>query len=173
MSNAILYKQKAQYYDLICSAKNYEKESKILRRLIKRYKQSTGNELLDVACGTGKHVELLSEEFSCTGVDLNREMLSIARKRTPKARFYKGEMKSFTIKKTFDVVTSLFSAIGYLKSQEEIRKAIKRMCDRLKPGGVLIIEPWYSQEQYTAERPYITTYDSPHTKIARLSASEK
>ncbi|MFX1344099.1 MAG: methyltransferase domain-containing protein, partial [Promethearchaeota archaeon] len=73
-----MYKELAKYYDLIYSWKDYRKETNKIEKLIKKYKKSDGNKLLDVACGTGKHVEYLKENFSCTGIDLNVEMINIA-----------------------------------------------------------------------------------------------
>ena len=68
------YKELARYYDLIYPYKNYKKEAEDISDLISKYKRSEGDTLLDVACGTGKHLEYFQNEFSCTGIDLNQEM---------------------------------------------------------------------------------------------------
>jgi ubiquinone/menaquinone biosynthesis C-methylase UbiE len=54
-----LYGTMAKYYDEIYHWKDYGKESLKIRKLITRYKRSTGRSLLDIACGTGKHVQHL------------------------------------------------------------------------------------------------------------------
>lgn len=53
-----LFDKSAPYYDVIYNAagKNYKTESKRLRQFIRRHKKSKGNALLDVACGTGRHI---------------------------------------------------------------------------------------------------------------------
>ena len=81
MKNQLLYKKLAKYYDLVYSWKDYKKEANKIRKLIKKYKKSEGKGLLDVACGTGGHLKFLKSNFSCTGIDINDEMLKIAKKK--------------------------------------------------------------------------------------------
>ncbi|MCE2518823.1 MAG: hypothetical protein J4G15_03210 [Alphaproteobacteria bacterium] len=59
MQKQSIYKDLARYYDLIYSWKDYEKEAVAIRRLISRYQESEDKELLEVACGTGKHAQYL------------------------------------------------------------------------------------------------------------------
>ncbi len=54
-----MYKELAKYYDLIYWRNDYKKELNTVRKLIKKYKMAEGNSLLEVACGTGKHLEYL------------------------------------------------------------------------------------------------------------------
>ena len=49
-----MFSQTAQYYDTIYLAmKDYRAEADTLTAFIHQYRRSTGNRLLDVACGTG------------------------------------------------------------------------------------------------------------------------
>ncbi|GAG89663.1 unnamed protein product, partial [marine sediment metagenome] len=57
-----MYKKLAKYYDLIYHWKDYEKEAHSVKDLIKKYKKSDGNKLLDVGCGTGKHLEQFKDD---------------------------------------------------------------------------------------------------------------
>src|SRR2546422_7047530 len=59
-----MYRQLANYYDEIYHFKNYQKEAGKIDALIQRHKKSSGNRLLDVACGTGNHIEYLKQHFS-------------------------------------------------------------------------------------------------------------
>ena len=76
-----IFKSLAKHYDLLYSWKDYNKEVETLRELIRTYKTSLGTDLLELACGTGKHAELLQNEFSIVATDLNEDMLRIARAR--------------------------------------------------------------------------------------------
>ena len=67
--------------------------------------------LLDVACGTGRHLEHLSRQFDCTGIDLDDEMLAIAEDRVPAVALHNGDMRDFTLDTRFHVATCLFSSI--------------------------------------------------------------
>ena len=69
--------------------------------------------LLDVACGTGRHLEHLRSTFETAGVDADAGMLEIARARLPGVPLSVGDMRDLDLGRRFDVVTCLFSAIGF------------------------------------------------------------
>ena len=48
-------------------------------------------------------------------------------------RSIEGDMRSFVLDRTFDAVTCLFSAIGYMRSTAELDDAI-RQCGAISPG---------------------------------------
>ena len=77
------------------------------------------------------------------------EMLEVARARHPEITFHQGDMRTFDLGRRFDVVTCLFSSIGYLRSPSDLRAAVINMARHLQPGGVLIIEPWLTEETWT------------------------
>jgi ubiquinone/menaquinone biosynthesis C-methylase UbiE len=57
MNRQAIFKALAKYYDLLYGFKDYKREAETIRELIRTYKQSPGADLLEVACGTGKHAE--------------------------------------------------------------------------------------------------------------------
>lgn len=169
--NEAMYRQHARYYDLIYSWKEYAKEAAALRQAIRDHKRSRGKDLLDVACGTGKHLAEL-KGFNLHGSDVNKGILDLARRRLPKATFYRQDMAKLRIAKRFDVITCLFSSIGYVKTGKGLQQTIKGFSRHLKPGGVVLIEPWFTKQEYRPGSPHMTTYDSPDIKIARLNVSK-
>ncbi|MFC1746203.1 class I SAM-dependent DNA methyltransferase [Candidatus Riflebacteria bacterium] len=173
MKKQIIYKELAAYYDLIYYWKDYAAEVKKLTKIIRKYRKSRGKELLDVACGTGEHLKFLAEDFFCTGVDINQGALQIAQKKIKMAVFKKADMLSFSLKKEFDVITCLFSAIGYLKTHANLKKAIFNFACHLKKGGVLIVEPWLSKAVYRSGNAHLNTYDGKDIKIARMVVSKR
>ncbi|UZE92970.1 MAG: class I SAM-dependent methyltransferase [Candidatus Nealsonbacteria bacterium] len=172
MKKKMIYHKLAKYYDLIYLWKDYKKESNTIKKLILKYKKSDGNELLDVACGTGKHLSYLKDNFSCTGVDISKEVLSVARKNVKGVVFKKADMVTLSLNKKFDVITCLFSSIGYIKTYSNLRKAIQNFAKHLKAGGILIIEPWFTKSTYRVGLPHITIYNGENIKIARLNISK-
>lgn len=165
----ILYQELAKYYDKIYEFKNYQKEVTQLRRVIRKYKRSASNRLLDVACGTGYHIQHLNRYFDCTGMDASRSMLVIARRRNPQVRFYLKDMIGFDLKAEFDVITCLFSSIGHLRTRKSSQQAIHQMAKHLAPGGVLLIEPFLQPEEIINNYSYLNVYQDNDLKIARLS----
>ena len=164
-----MYKKLAKYYDLIYHWKDYEKEAYSIKDLIKKYKKSDGNQLLDVGCGTGKHLECFIGDFSCTGIDINNEMVEVAKTKFKDVILEQGNMINFNLKTEFDVILCLFSSIGYVKAYSNLEKTITNFATHLKKGGVLIIEPWFTKSTYWAGKPGMTTYDGEDVKIARLN----
>ena len=82
-------------------------------------------------------------------------------------------MISFELKRQFDVVTCLFSSIGYVKTKSKLQKAIKNMNKHLLPGGVLIIEPWFSPGQWPGGKVFTLKVEKPDIKIIRMSHGGK
>jgi ubiquinone/menaquinone biosynthesis C-methylase UbiE len=171
MKKQMLYSELAKYYDLIYSFKNYRKEAFRIKGLVSKYKESKGNELLDVACGTGHHLNYLKDAFSCTGVDINPEILKVARKNVEGVAFGEADMSTMNLGKKFDVITCLFSSIGYLKTYSNLRRTINNFARHLKKGGIVLIEPWFTKATYIVGSPHLSTYDGKGIKIARLNIS--
>jgi len=167
-----LYDRSAEFYDAIYSFKNYEKETAKLHELIQQHKRSTGNDLLDVACGTGSHITFLKNNYSVQGLDINQRILRLARKKHPDVVFHRGDMVSFDLNKQFDVITCLFSAIGHLKTERKLGLAIRNMSRHLKPGGLLIVEPWLTPERWHKRSVHANFVDQPELKIARMNISK-
>ena len=168
MADSIYNKELARYYDLIYSGKDYEKEAGYVKDLILTNKKSKGMALLEVACGTGKHLEHIEDDFKCIGLDLNKEMLKVARKRLRKARLVQGNMIDLNLNQKFDVIICMFSSIGYLKTYDNLEKALNNFSRHLNKGGIAIIEPWLTKKAYEIGRPGMVVYDSDDVKIARL-----
>ncbi|HZY47900.1 MAG TPA: class I SAM-dependent methyltransferase [Candidatus Bathyarchaeia archaeon] len=166
-----MYDRFAEIYDAIYSFKNYEKESARLHELIQQYKRSPGTSLLDVACGTGGHIAFLKSNYSVEGLDISRPMLDVARKKHPEVVFHHGDMATFKLRKQFDVVTCLFSAIGHLKTKQKLDLSIRNMAQHAKTDGVVIVEPWLTPEQYNVGRLNADFVDQPKLKIARVGIS--
>ncbi len=170
-----MYSKSAKYYDDIYASvgKDYPAEVREVRKFIKKYKQSDGNRLLDVGCGTGIHANLLSKYYQVEGMDLEPKMLSVARKKYPQIRFQQGDMVEFKLKKKFDIIVCLFSAIGHVKTKSRLQKTIKNMSQHLLPGGVMLIEPWFAPNQWHPGREYVIQVNKPDLKIVRMSHSSQ
>ncbi len=164
----------AQYYDKIYSAlgKNYEAEASRIGEIISDRKKSPGHELLDVACGTALHSSYLCNDFEVSGIDVEPAMLEVARDRFPGASFEQGDMRGFDLGRPFDVVMCLFGSIGFMKTESDLDAAIATMARHVAPGGVLLIEPWLTPDQFTGGNTQVVAIDEPELKLARVTRSE-
>ena len=172
MRKQILYTDIARYYDLIYSWKDYQQEAATIQRLIAKYKRSKGNDLLEVACGTGRHIQYLKDKFRVLGTDISAGMLSLARKNVKGVRFQRADMVTLNLGREFDVITCLFSSIGYVKTSADLKRTLSNFARHLKKGGVVIIEPWLTKAVFKTGLPHMTTYGDDEIKIARLNTCE-
>lgn len=166
-----MFTKSVQYYDKIYSFKDYRAECRKLGALIEEHLLSGGRRLLDVACGTGRHIKYLRDRFEVEGLDISPDLLEVARQRNPDIPFHLGNMIDFDLGDAFDVVTCLFSSIGYVKTLENLSHALTSMAHHLSPGGILIIEPWFTPENWHPETVHAAFIDEPELKIARVNTS--
>jgi ubiquinone/menaquinone biosynthesis C-methylase UbiE len=168
-----MFRQSAEIYDAIYSWKDYEGEARRLHELIREHKRSSGNRLLDVACGTGRHIGYLKQDYEVEGLDLDPGSLAVARERHPEVTFHEADMTDFDLGRTFDVVTCLFSAISYVRTVEKMHRALEVMDRHTEPSGVLIVEPWLTPETYKLGGLHALFVDQPELKIVRMNVSEQ
>lgn len=168
-----MFSKSADIYDAIylSMGKDYASEARKICAFIRRYKQTRGDLLLDVACGTGLHIAHLRHHYQVEGLDLDKGMLKIARQKFPDLSFHHADMLNFKIRHRFDVITCLFSSIGYVKTVPRLNQAVRNMSKHLKPGGVLIVEPWFTPQGWETDGPHATFVDQPELKIARMNIS--
>jgi SAM-dependent methyltransferase len=159
-------------YDAIYSYKDYGADAARLTALI-RARNPSARTLLDVACGTGKHLETLQGEFDVEGLDLDEGLLEVAGERLGDVPLQRGDMRDFDLGRRFAAVTCLFSAIGHMSDSGELDAAVATMARHLEPGGVLIVEPWLEPDVWIAGRLHLLTVDEPELKVARITVPEK
>lgn len=169
-----MYSESADLYDLIYlnQGKDYAAEARQIKELAQQYQLPPGSSLLDVACGTGLHANYLSEYFKVEGVDLDKKMVEAARKKYPGIPFHTGDMRDFDLGRQFDVITCLFSAIGYMLDTSQLQEAIGNMTRQLNPGGVLFVEPWFGPDVWKTGSIHTVFVDQPGLKIVRMNLSE-
>jgi SAM-dependent methyltransferase len=169
-SRHIRYTKRPELYDVAYAFKDYAGEAAVVERIV-RERNPTARTLLDVACGTGKHLEHLQASFDCAGVDLDDGLLAVARERLAGVPLHQADMRDFDLGCTFDVVTCLFSAIGSVGSPAGLEAAGRTLAAHLAPGGVLIVEPWLTPDVWIPNRPHLLTYEEEGLAFARVTLS--
>lgn len=158
-------------YDLIFANKDYAAETDRLRGFIEERAPGVKT-LLDVACGTGRHLYHLQRHYAVEGLDLSEPQLEIARQRIPDGVFHQGDMLKFDLGRRFDVVTCLFSSIGYIRSLDRLNEAVANMARHVRPGGLVIVEPWLTPDSWRPGNLWAEYIDESDLKVARISVSE-
>lgn len=167
-----MYERSARVYDaLYATRKDFAGEAERVHALVQARKPGART-LLDVACGTGAHLEHLARHYEAEGLDLSPEMLAIARERLSDVALHKADMADFGLGRRFDAVVSLFSSIGYVRTPKRLRAAVAAMAGHLEPGGVLVVEPWFRPDQWRGPSgPYALFVGEPDLKVARVNLS--
>ena len=140
----------AELYDVVFRSrgKDWAAEAAQITAMI-RARRPDARTLLDVACGTGAHLEGFATTFDhVEGVEPAEAMREIARERLAGVEVHPSDMREISLLRTFDAVTCLGCAVAYMPDSAALDIAIARMAAHLVPGGVLVVEPWWTPETF-------------------------
>ncbi len=131
------YRHLASLYDVFTSNKDYELEVEFLQNVF----EGRGIEsILDVACGTGTHMQLLEKEgYRCDGLDLSGDMLNVAREKVEGELFH-ADMANFYLDREYDAVICLYASFNHLVDVERAQEALNIFAEHLREGGTVLID---------------------------------
>lgn len=167
-----VFSEYAAYYDILYQDKDYAGESLFVADLIDGLMQKERKQIriLDLACGTGRHaMELTKLGYRVEGSDLSKEMIDVANMERKKGnydiRYYTESFQTAErIGKKYDVVLSMFSAINYLTSYQDLSLALKNIHLLLDSGGIYIFDFWNGNA---------VIHDYSATKVKRMAKDDK
>ena len=115
----------------------------IEKPLVDKYLKSlvgSSTHALDIGCGTGHSIKYLLDlgvkEKNVLGVDMNPDMLRVARKNLPKVQFITTDLSNLKLKKSnYDLLLSVM--VFHYLSEKKLRKVIENISEFLKKGGHL------------------------------------
>lgn len=168
------YGDSAPWYDAVYEAiGDHAASAAALAAWIER-RNPGARTVLEGACGTGLVLRRLADRgFEVDGFDLAPAMIAQARRRLPGARLWVDDLRTWTVRARYDAIVCVGSSIAYVVTEAALRDAIGRMADRLAPGGVLLVEPWFPPEVWEDGRRDRLTVDRDGTRIVRESTSSR
>ncbi len=168
-----MFSESADFYDLIYrQVKDYGEEASKLAAAI-RDRHPEASELLDVACGTGEHARFLVEMgFRVDGCDIEPDFVEIAAGKNPEGSFVQGDMVDFDLGKPYDVVLCLFSSIGYVRTVENLRLAIRCLAQHVRPDGLVIVEPSFQPGDLVDGKVSMQTAQEDGLHVCRMAHTE-
>lgn len=167
-----MYSQLADIYDEMYAFKDYAAESSYVATAI-RARRPTACTLLETACGTGKFLEHLRRDFEVTGLDLSDSMLARARARLADIPLHLADMTCFDLGRQFDVVSCLFRSIAHCKTEAKFRDAIHAMTLHVRPGGLLVIEPYFTPDNFWDDHVALNQCRRDHMKLAWMYVQKR
>lgn len=104
----------------------------------------TSGTVTDLGCGSGILARVLSDlKFDVIGIDLSPDMLELAMRNAPRAKFRHESIVDASIPPSV-AVTAIGEALNYATDPRaglEATKALaRRVCDALIPGGVFLFD---------------------------------
>ena len=104
-----------------------------------------GDEVLDLACGQGRHAVLLAKAgLQVTGLDLQADYLDMAKESARAAGVSIGtvraDMRMIPFDARFDAIMNMFTAFGYLESEDDDMEVLRQVAKALKPGGRFLLD---------------------------------
>jgi SAM-dependent methyltransferase len=166
------YRDSAAVYDALCAHKDYALASAEIVELVRRL-QPSARTLLDVGCGTGRHLEHLQRSFDVEGVDRSPQMLDLARARCPGVAFHCCDLVDFDLGRSFDAVCCLFGAIGFARTTDGLERAVAAIARHMRPGGAAIVERWLTPEEFVDGRLALDTARELDRAVARMYVSRR
>ena len=163
----------ANLYDFIYHFKDHAADALRLRRVLLGSGVQDGARLLEVACGTGAYLKPLAAWYDVSGLDICPVMLEVARRKLPRVSLLQADMVDFTVTRPVDVVLALFGALGYLHRDEDLRAALDHIRAALKPGGLLLLEPWLTPDTFRPGEAYMQTFEAANFKLCRQCVAQR
>lgn len=110
--------------------------------LLSRYSRLGEHGILDLACGTGRHVVALREapegSRGVFGLDLSLHLLFEARRRTGAATpaYVRADMRHLPFRAaSFGAVVNFFTSFGYFEEPNDDARVVREIARILPPGG--------------------------------------
>jgi SAM-dependent methyltransferase len=148
MSQPFYQGRHSALYDLFYSDKPYAQEAEFIHHCLQQYGSTPIKRILELACGTGTHAFLLEKfGYEILATDASADMLEQAKKKAiatgSRVVFKQQDMTELQSQKPpLDAVYCLFDSIGYVLTNENIKRTLKGVMDNLQPKGLFLMEFW-------------------------------
>ena len=150
----MVFKDYANYYDLLYSDKDYDGECDYIRSLINRHAPDS-KKILEFGSGSGIHGRLLAQTgFEVHGIERSQTMIDLEKSRrnlpasdeSPNGSFncVLGNCLTTELGKDFDVALALFHVLSYQTSDDQVLAMLRNAHRQLKTGGLFILDFWYA-----------------------------
>lgn len=130
------------FYHILYKNRDEEEANNFLNHLSKELDLSLGSNVMDLACGKGRHSLALNKlGYKVLGVDLSKEsILKASESENSTLSFKVADMRNLDMFSEFDAVLNLFTSIGYFNNLEDNQKVINSVYNSLKVNGVFVID---------------------------------
>jgi ubiquinone/menaquinone biosynthesis C-methylase UbiE len=132
------YSSLAWTESIISSPEEYQEETEVFCRLIKKIIKMEASTMLHLGCGAGLNDWIFKNHFQVTGIDISEDMLNLARQLNPELSYICGDMRTIRLKHEYNAVV-IPDSIGYMTSLADLRQALSTAFLHLKPDGAFMV----------------------------------
>lgn len=139
------YSVLAKYYDTFTQNIDYEKLALKYIRILNKFGISDGL-IFDLACGTGNiSLPLRRAGYDVTGIDLSREMLSVASFKASAEGindilFLNQDMRELDLFGTYNAAICALDGLNHLLKPQDLLRTFKRVSLFLNSGGIFVFD---------------------------------
>ncbi|GAC1636607.1 MAG: class I SAM-dependent methyltransferase [Herpetosiphon sp.] len=174
-----MYERYAEVYDRTGQLRFSVLTTTYFPDLLRQHKVH-GNDLIDLACGTGTFAIAQSElGWNVTGIDRSPHMLEFARRKASDVvsglDWVHGDLCALDVEAAFDVATCWYDSLNYLLEEAELVAAFTGIYRALRPNGLFcfdiathyFLEHYWQGVDVYEDRDYIQVMQSQHLGAGR------
>ncbi|MHA8069176.1 class I SAM-dependent methyltransferase [Aquirufa ecclesiirivi] len=131
------------YYHILYAQRDEVEAAAFISSLQTKLKLPAGAQVLDVACGKGRHAITLHDlGLDVKAFDLSPSNIELAQAfSTDRLSFFVHDVRNALPDEwQYDAIFNFFTSFGYFDSREENQQAFKVLGDVLKTGGVFVLD---------------------------------
>jgi len=134
-----------EYYDVAFDYRDVDLECDFIEKKVSLFGLSNNSAMLDIACGTGAHLEQLGRRgYEVDGFDISPQMVEFAGKKAEagrlNSRVWVDNMVAFESNRKYGVAINLLTGFNYLLRNEDALAHLDTTADVLESGGIYIVE---------------------------------
>jgi SAM-dependent methyltransferase len=130
------------YYHTLYKNRDFIEAENFISNLFNFLKPSANSNILDVACGKGRHaIHMNKLGYKVDGFDLSENSIKAAQLfENDNLHFYVNDIRLPLKLNQYNYAFNLFTSFGYFSNEDENYQSIKSIADSLTINGVLILD---------------------------------
>ncbi len=169
----------AELYDIFYGDKPYADEAAFVHGCLQQYGVGATQGLLELACGTGLHAFSLEKfGYHIVATDYSSDMLSCARAKAKdicsQVNFIQQDIRMLNIPGVlFDAAICLFDSIGYVETNDALKRVFRGVHRHLRTDGLFVFEFWHAAAMLRSYDPVrVRRWRIPEGELLRISETE-
>jgi SAM-dependent methyltransferase len=129
------------YYHILYKDRDHTEAKDFMDNITKYLSLETGEKILDLACGKGRHsIYLNTLGYDVTGIDLSKNSIEYAKQFENETLNFQVHDMCLPYSEKFSAIFNLFTSFGYFDKEEDNLNTIKAIKSNLNKKGFGVID---------------------------------